>query len=57
MKVLFINPPQTKAIKWNNYKEFNWEWPEISKDKIKNTIFSSSTKLAIEPDETSYLII
>ncbi len=57
MRVLFINPPQTKAIKWDNYKESNWEWPEINKDEIRDTIFSSSTKSIIRPDGISYLIL
>jgi len=57
MRVLFINPPQTEAIKWDNYKESNWEWPEINKDEIRDTIFSSSTKSAAGPDGISYLIL
>ena len=57
MRVLFINPPQTEAIKWDNYKESNWEWPEINKDEIRDTIFSSSTKLVAGPDGISYLIL
>ena len=57
MKVLFINPPQTKVVKWDNYKESHWEWPEVNKDEIKNTIFSSSTKLIAGLNEISYLIL
>ena len=57
MRVLFINPPQTEVIKWDNYKESNWEWPETNKDEIRDTIFSSSTKLTAGPDEISYLIL
>ena len=57
MKVLFINSSQTEAIKWDNYKKSNWEWPEISKDEIKDIIFSSSIKLAAGPNGISYLII
>src|SRR5436190_18730648 len=57
MKVLFINPPQTEAVKWNNYKESYWEWPEINRDEIKDTIFSSSNKSATGPDEIYYLIL
>ena len=57
MKVLFINPPQTEAIKWDNYKEFNWEWPKINRDEIRDTIFSSSTKLVAGPNGISYLIL
>ena len=57
MKVLFINPSQTEAIKWNNYKESNWKWPEINRNKIKDIIFSSSVKLAAGPDGISYLIL
>ena len=54
MKVLFINPPQTKSVKWNNYKESNWKWPEINRDEIKDTIFSSSTKSAVGLDGISF---
>ena len=57
MKVLFINPPQTEAIKWDNYKESDWEWPEVNRDEIKDTIFSSSVKSAAGPDGISYLIL
>ena len=57
MKVLFINPPQTEAVKWNNYKESYWEWPEINRDEIKDTIFSSSIKSAAGPDGIFYLIL
>ena len=57
MKVLFINPPQTEVVKWDNYKESHWEWPEVNRDEIKETIFSSLTKLATGPDEISYLIL
>src|SRR5204862_5155887 len=57
MKVLFINPPQTESVKWDNYKESNWEWPEVNRDEIKDTIFSSSIKSAAGPDEISYLIL
>ena len=57
MKVLFTNPLQTEAVKWDNYKESNWEWPEVNRDEIKETIFSSSTKSAAGPDGISYLII
>ena len=57
MKVLFINPPQTEAIKWDNYKESDWEWPEINRDEIRDTIFSSSVKSAAGPDGIFYLIL
>ena len=57
MKVLFINPPQTEPVKWDNYKESNWEWPEVNRDEIKDTIFSSSIKSAAGPDGISYLIL
>ena len=57
MKVLFTNPPQTEAVKWDNYKESHWEWPEINRDEIKDTIFSSSTKSATGPDGIFYLIL
>ena len=57
MKVLFTNSPQTKAVKWDNYKESHWEWPEINRDEIKDTIFLSSTKSAAGPDGISYLIL
>ena len=57
MKVLFINLSQIKAIKWDNYKESDWEWPEINRDEIKDTIFSSSIKSAAGPDGIFYLIL
>src|SRR5436190_16741670 len=57
MNVLFINPPQTEPVKWDNYKESNWKWPEVNKDEIKEAIFSSSVKSAAGPDEISYLIL
>ena len=57
MKVLFINPPQTEVVKWDNYKESHWEWPKVKKDEIKNTIFLSLTKLAAGPNGISYLIL
>ena len=57
MKVLFINPPQTEAVRWDNYKESHWEWPEVNRDEIKEAIFSSSTKSATEPDKISYLLL
>src|SRR5436190_5070860 len=57
MKVLFINPSQTEPVKWDNYKESNWKWPEINRDEIKDTIFSSSIKSASGPDGISYLIL
>ena len=57
MNILFINPSQTEAIKWDNYKEFNWEWPEINRDEIKDTIFSSSVKSTAESNGIFYLIL
>ena len=57
MKVLFTNSSQTDAVRWDNYKESNWEWPKINKDEIKDTIFSSSTKSTIESNEIFYLIL
>ena len=57
MKVLFTNSPQTKAVKWDNYKESHWEWPEINRDEIKDIIFLSLTKSTTRPDGISYLIL
>ena len=57
MKVLFINSLQTEVVRWNNYKKSHWEWPEINRDKIKEVIFSSSTKSAAGPDEIFYLLL
>ena len=57
MKVLFINPSQTEPVKWNNYKESNQEQPEINRDEIKDTIFSSFIKSAAGSNGISYLIL
>jgi ribonuclease HI len=57
MRVLFQKPPQSETVKWNNYVEKDWEWPEVDKDEIKEAIFSSSTKTAAGPDQKAYNII
>jgi len=57
MKILFTNQPQIKVVKWDNYKEFNWEWSKVNRDEIKKIIFLNSTKLITGPDEIFYLII
>ena len=57
MRVLFINSSQTKAIKWDNYKESNWKWPKINKNEIKDIIFLSFTKLIVRSNEIFYLIL
>src|SRR5205809_2694702 len=57
MQVLFKKPPQSEAVNWNNYIEKDWEWPVVSKDEIKEAIFSSSTRKAAGPDKISFLIL
>src|SRR2546430_12433085 len=57
MHVLFKKPPQSEAINWNNYIEKNWEWPVVSRDEIKEAIFSSSIRKAAGPDKISFLIL
>src|SRR5436190_18253286 len=57
MQVLFKKPPQSEAVNWNNYIEKNWEWPVVSRDEIKEVIFSSSTRKAAESDKISFLIL
>src|SRR6266536_1660462 len=43
---LFHPPPASEPPDWSSYIEKEWEWPEILIDKIKKTIFSSSSKKA-----------
>ena len=57
MQVLFKKSPQSEATNWNNYIEKNWEWSVISRDEIKEAIFSSSIRKAAEPDKISFLIL
>src|SRR5205809_2221085 len=57
MQVLFKKPPQSEAVNWNNYIEKNWEWPVVSRDEIKEAIFSSSTRKAAGSDKISFLIL
>src|SRR5204863_9230340 len=57
MQVLFKKPPQSEAVNWNNYIEENWEWPVVSRDEIKEAIFSSSTRKAAGSDKISFLIL
>src|SRR5436190_297955 len=57
MQVLFKKPPQSEAVNWNNYIEKDWEWPVISRDEIKEAIFSSSIRKAAGPDKISFLIL
>ena len=57
MHVLFKKPPQSEAINQNNYIEKNWEWPAVSRDEIKEAIFSSSIRKAAESDKISFLIL
>ena len=45
MKVLFTKPPSSKEPTWDNYQDLKkWTWPEINKNEIKTTIFTSSIK-------------
>ena len=57
MQVLFKKPPQSEVVDWNNYIEKDWEWPAVSRDEIKETIFSSSIRKAAGPDKISFLIL
>src|SRR6266511_4793556 len=41
---LFYPPPASEPPDLSSYIEKEWEWPEILTDKIKETIFSSSSK-------------
>ena len=56
LTTLFPKPPITKEIKWE-YKEKNWEWPELQEIEIENSIFSSSPKKAPGPDKISFAIL
>ena len=57
MQVLFKKPPQSEAVNWNNYIEKDWKWPVVSRDEIKEAIFSSSIRKAAGPDKISFLIL
>src|SRR5436190_8746229 len=57
MQVLFKKPPQSEAVNWNNYIKKDWEWPVVSRDEIKEAIFSSSIRKAAGPDKISFLIL
>src|SRR5947207_1054727 len=57
MQVLFKKSSQSEAVDWNNYIEKNWEWPVISRDEIKEAIFSISIRKAAGPDKISFLIL
>jgi len=57
MQVLFKKPPQSEAVNWNNYIEKDWKWPVVSRNEIKQAIFSSSIRKAAEPDKISFLIL
>src|SRR5213078_5268854 len=57
MHVLFKKPPQSEAINWNNYTEKDWKWPVVSRDEIKEAIFSSSIRKAAGSDKISFLIL
>src|SRR5436190_22374527 len=57
MQVLFKKSSQSEAVNWNNYIEKNWEWSVVSRDEIKEAIFSSSIRKAAESDKISFLIL
>src|SRR5436190_17098050 len=58
MKVLFTKSPSSKEPTWANYQDSKkWTWPEINKNEIKTTIFTSFIKKAVGPDTISFLII
>src|SRR6266496_830116 len=54
---LFHPPPASEPPDWSSYIEKEWEWPEISTDKIKEAIFSNSDKKAPGPDQIFFFII
>ena len=56
-KALFPNPPISKAINFNNYKDKGWEWPIINSLEISLAINSSNPKKASGLDKISFLII
>ena len=57
MQILFKKSSQSEAVSWNNYIEKNWEWSVVSRDEIKEAIFSSSIRKAAESDKISFLIL
>src|SRR5947207_9280484 len=57
MQVLFKKPPQSEAVNWNNYIKKDWEWPVVSRDEIKEAIFSSSIRKTAGSDKISFLIL
>ena len=57
MQVLFKKSSQSEAVNWNNYIEKDWEWSVVSRDEIKEAIFSSSIRKAAESDKISFLIL
>src|SRR5436190_19912358 len=57
MQVLFKKSSQSEVVDWNNYIEKDWEWPAVSRDEIKEAIFSSSIRKAAGPDKISFLIL
>ena len=58
-QVLFKNPPASKEITLNNYKENKqkWIWPELSESELKQAIYTSSKQKAPDPDGISFIII
>src|SRR5216117_97176 len=57
MQVLFKKSSQSEAVNWNDYIEKDWKWPVVSRDEIKEAIFSSSIRKAAGPDKISFLIL
>src|SRR5204863_8998013 len=57
MQVLFKKSSQSEAVNWNNYIEKDWEWPVVSRNEIKEAIFSSSIRKAAGSDKISFLIL
>ncbi len=57
MQVLFKKSSQSEVINWNNYIEKDWEWSVVSRNKIKEAIFSSSIRKAAKSDKISFLIL
>lgn len=59
MNTLFKKPPNTNEIlSFDKYEADNkWEWPELSREKLKENIFSSSNKKAAGSDGIDFLII
>src|SRR6266511_2750838 len=54
---VFWPPPASEPPNWSTYIEKEWDWPKISTDEIKETIFSSSGKKAPGPDQIFFFII